>query len=135
MDKMIDLNKFADGALNQKVHRELQKVIDNIHDPNTNPTAKRSITIKIGFNADEEREYIDTEISVTSSLAGHKSAKTKMLTAKQDGKATARELVSGIKGQMFMDVAGDGQIKTDSGEPVEEEHENTKKVVSFKGAN
>jgi len=133
-EKIIDLNKFADGALLQKTTRELQKVIENIHDPNTNPTKARTVTITIALTADEEREYIDAEIGVTSKLVGHKSAKAKMIMGKQDGKVTARELVSGKKGQMFFD-SQEGVVKTDIGESVEEAEKQEKPVVAFKGAN
>ncbi|MGM7637548.1 replication terminator protein [Bacillus sp. Hm123] len=128
---MIDLNTFADGSLAQKFEKELQKVMDNIHDLNTSATAKRSITVKLGFKPDDKREMLNVEVNVTSTLTGHEPTTTKMLTAKQNGVAVAKELVSGAKGQMFMDVK-DGQLKTDSGEPVEEEQENTN-VVAFKG--
>lgn len=128
---MIDLNTFADGSLAQKFEKELQKVMDNIHDLNTSPTAKRSITVKLGFKPDDKREILNVEVNVTSTLTGNEPTTTKMLTAKQNGVAVAKELVSGAKGQMFMDVK-DGQLKTDSGDPVEDEQENTN-VVAFKG--
>ena len=132
---IIDLNKFGNGALAQKVNHELQRIIENINDPNTNPTKARTLTIKLSLTADEEREYIETGIDVTSSLVGYKPAKAKMLMGKQDGKVTARELVSGKKDQLFYDTT-DNVVKTDVGEPVEEvEAAQKKPVVAFKGAN
>ncbi len=133
-EQIINLNDFADGALAQKVNRELQRVIENINDPNTNPTKTRTVTIKLQLTADEEREYIDTAIDVSSSVVGHKPAKAKMMMGKQDGKVTARELVSGKKGQMFFD-SSKGVVRTDVGETVEEvEAAEQKNVVGFKGA-
>lgn len=133
-EKVINLNTFADGALLQKTTKELQKVFENIHDPNTNPTKTRSITITISLSADEKREYIDSEVSVTSKLVPHKPATAKMIMGKHDGKITARELVSGKKDQMFFDTS-EGVVKTDIGEPVEKvEQDEKQQVVSFKGA-
>ncbi|MEG0258443.1 MAG: hypothetical protein RR595_05645 [Lysinibacillus sp.] len=129
----INLEKFADGALAEKVDRELQRVIENIYDPNTNPTKDRKITITLTLSADEKREYIDTGIDVKASLVGYKPASAKMIMGKQDGQVTARELVSGKKDQMFFDAA-DGVVKTDIGEPVSEVEEKNK-PVAFKGAN
>lgn len=126
----IDLNKFADGAVAQKVERELQNVINDIHDPNTDPEKARKITITLTLTGDEKREYIDTKVDVKASLVGHKPASTKMIMGKQDGKVTARELVSGKKDQMFFDTA-DNVVKTDIGEPVSEVEN---KAVAFRGA-
>lgn len=133
-EKVINLNTFAEGALLQKTTKELQKVFENIHDPNTNPTKTRSITITISLSADEKREYIDSEVSVTSKLQPHKPATAKMIMGKHDGKITARELVSGKKDQMFFDT-DEGVVKTDVGVPVDKvEQDEKQQVVAFKGA-
>lgn len=125
----IDLNTFADGAVAQKVERELEKVIANIHDPNTEADKKRKITITLTLSSDDKREYIDTEVEVKSTLVATKTASAKMIIGKQDGKLAARELVSGKKDQMFFD---DGVVKTDIGEVVAEDGQI--KAVAFKGA-
>lgn len=134
MSHSIDLNKFADGAIATKVEREFEKVIANIHDPNTEPDKKRKITITLTLSADEKREYIDTEVEVKSTLVPQKTASAKMIMGKHEGKLTARELVSGKKGQMFFD-ATEGVVKTDIGDPVTEVVEEKNKAVAFKGAN
>jgi len=128
----INLNTFADGAIATKVERELERVIANIHDPNTEAEKKRKITITLTLSADEKREYIDTEVEVKSTLVPSKSASAKMIMGKHEGKLTARELVSGKKDQMFFEAV-DGVVKTDIGEPVEEDGKI--KAVAFKGAN
>lgn len=126
----INLNTFADGAIPQKVEHELQRVIENIHDPNTDPTKPRKITITLTLSSDDNREYIDTAVDVQATLSHRKPAKTKMIMGKHDGKVTARELVSGKKDQMFFDPL-EGVVKTDIGEPVSEVEN---KAVAFKGA-
>ena len=41
MENIIDLNKFAGGALSEKVNTELEKILQNIQDPNTDPEKVR----------------------------------------------------------------------------------------------
>ena len=43
----INLEKFADGALSVQVNKALHKVVENILDPNTDPTKARKITVTI----------------------------------------------------------------------------------------
>lgn len=60
MSKHIDLplSLLAHGAIQEKLDGELEKVFNNIHDPNTKAEAKRSITIKLEFAPDENRQAI-----------------------------------------------------------------------------
>ncbi|MGE7919526.1 ATP-dependent Clp protease proteolytic subunit [Viridibacillus sp. NPDC093762] len=44
---MLDLNTFANGALAEKANTELQRVIENIADPNTSFKSKRKVTTDI----------------------------------------------------------------------------------------
>lgn len=39
------MEEFANGAFTQQINRELEKVTQNIQDPNTDATAKRRITV------------------------------------------------------------------------------------------
>lgn len=49
---------LANGAVQEKLNGELQKIFDNIHDNNTKATDKRSVTIKLEFIPDDEREIL-----------------------------------------------------------------------------
>lgn len=35
------LDELMDGAITERFNRELQRVLENVFDPNTNPKAKR----------------------------------------------------------------------------------------------
>lgn len=70
------LSQFANGALEEQVLRELSKVAENIQDPNTERTAKRSITIKLDFEVSEDRGFAGVKASVTSKLAGMRGVTT-----------------------------------------------------------
>lgn len=45
----FDLEKFAGGSFSAQVNRELEKVTNNIQDPNTDATAVRKITVTISL--------------------------------------------------------------------------------------
>lgn len=121
MEYMIDLNEFAEGALAAKVNAELEKVLENIADPNTDPKKNRTITVSIKIHGDEKRDVLNTTVSTKVSLQPMKEVETKlMMGADENGNIVGKELRSGVKGQMFFD--SDGDIAQDTGE----------KVVSFR---
>lgn len=57
---------MARGAFEERVDYEMDKVIQNILDPNTKATAKRKITLTIELTPDDERRTIG--VSVTARL-------------------------------------------------------------------
>ena len=129
---MVDLNEFADGALAARFNEELQKVLDNIADPNTDPKKARTVTIQVKFYGDERRDVINASVVAKSKLLPAKEADTKLLMgADNNGNIIGKELRSGVKGQMFVD--GDGDVATDTGEKVNEvvKEEGPDKVISF----
>ena len=134
-DSIIDLNSFAEGALLQKVNKEAAKVMQNIHDPNTDFKTKRTLTITIDFSPNAKRQEADVDFRVTSKLAPEVGGSSKMVLGMVDGKVVGKELKSGIIDQLYFDGES---VKTDVGEDVEEaEKEEAKKnnsVVSFRGA-
>ena len=50
--------RMARGAFEERVDYEMDKVIQNILDPNTKATAKRKITLTIELTPDDERRQI-----------------------------------------------------------------------------
>lgn len=122
MSKEIELNlsELANGAIQEKLNGELEKVFENIHDPNTKATAKRSVIIKLDFKPDEKRQVISFESDFSTKSAPVTGVSTTILTGKDigTGKIEARELVSEVPGQTFIDPE-DGQPKTDVGQPID----------------
>src|SRR5699024_930297 len=120
-DKNIDLplSELAQGAIQEKLDYELQKVFDNIHDRNTKATDKRTVTIKLDFIPDDNRQTVNVDSSFTTKLANVTGVSTTVLTGKDlsSGNVQAKELKSNIPGQTFFD--NDAAIKTDVGEPVD----------------
>ena len=121
MNKPIDLriSSISGGAIQEMIDMELQKVFENIHDPNTKATDKRTVTIKLEFVPDEKREIINLNSKVSSSLAAIRDVSVTVLTGKDlaSGKVVAQELKSNMPGQTFLD--NDGEVKSDIGVPVD----------------
>jgi hypothetical protein len=53
---------MARGAFEERVDYEMDKVIQNILDPNTKATAKRKITLTIELTPDDERRTIGVSV-------------------------------------------------------------------------
>ena len=60
---------MARGAFEERVDYEMDKVIQNILDPNTKATAKRKITLPIELTPDDERRTIGVSVTAKSTLA------------------------------------------------------------------
>lgn len=127
--KNIDINilQLAQGAVQEKLDREFEKVFENIQDPNVKATAKRTITLKIDLVPDDVRQVVKTNVSATSKLAPTDPVATTILTGKDltTNKIEARELQSGVPGQTYIDEKGD--LRTDTGDPVDVIEKETKK--------
>ncbi|WP_373816791.1 replication terminator protein, partial [Jeotgalibaca porci] len=81
---------------------------------------KCSITIKLEFSPDENRQVINLNSSFSTKLAPVRDFDTTILSAKnlEDGSVAARELKSTAPGQTYIDPT-DGQPKTDVGTPID----------------
>lgn len=122
MTKEIDLqlSELANGAIQEKLNGELEKVFANIHDPNTSATAKRGVTIKLEFKPDENRQVVTVSSDFSVKVAPVEGISTTVLTGKDiaTGKVEAHELKSVAPGQTYIDTE-DGKVKTDVGVPID----------------
>lgn len=103
--KTFDLQEVAGGALQEKTSRELQKVLNNMMDPNTPWKNKRQITIKMTLEQNEDRDDCKVDIQVETKLAPVKSIETRFSLGRNldNGEVEIAEYGPGIKGQMSMD--------------------------------
>jgi len=69
----------------------LDKVLQNIGDPNTDAEATRTITLKIKIKPDENRELAGVQIDAESKLAPHRPVGTSVFVGKKDGRVVAVE--------------------------------------------
>ena len=102
MAKEISLDKFAKGALKAQFNRELRKVSANVFDPNTSPTARRTIAILISVKPDEARELGDVEITTKSTLCPVKAVSTRLVFGYDEvqKEGVANELNAEMLGQV-----------------------------------
>lgn len=141
MDKKnidLPLSNLAQGAIQEKLDYELQKIFDNIHDPNTEATDKRTVTIKLDFKPDDNRQTVSVDSNFTTKLANVTGVATTVLTGKDltSGKVQAKELKSNMPGQTYFD--DDAQQKTDVGDPVDviEKEQQRKNIIDLqRGSN
>lgn len=129
----LPLSNLADGAIQEKLDYELKKVFDNIHDKNTKAQDKRTVTIKLEFKPDENRQTVAVTSDFTTKLANVEGVSTTVLTGKDldTGSVEAKELKSKIPGQLYFD--DDVNLKNDVGVPVDviEKEQNRKNVINL----
>ena len=139
MYEKLTMTSICSGAVQEKVDRAIQAVADNILDPNTDAKKKRSITMKIVFQPNEDdREDVAVHVDVTRSLAPEAGVKTQLFIAKdiESGALTVQEHQHGmIKGQLdFGDMEElYGEIEDDDTEETEPEDDNAS-VIDFRRA-
>ena len=72
MENRASILQMARGAIQERVDYEVGKAVDNILDLNTDPTAKRKITLTIEMKPDENRQYIKiSSCAARGHHAGH----------------------------------------------------------------
>lgn len=126
---LLSLKDVAGGALQEKVNAAMQRVLENMQDPNTPWKVKRNISIKIAFIQNEERDDAAVEVSVDTKLAPVSPVMTRMAIGMDlaDGEVYAREYGKQVKGQMSLDLGqgeatmkiGNDLVNTETGEVVE----------------
>ena len=131
MNKM-NLQDSVGGQLQAKFERSIEKVIENLQDPNTSFQIKRGITIKLDFTQNENRDDVSVSVLVSEKLAPQQDIETKFYIGKDlaTDEVYAEEYGKQVRGQMnFNDVLGekpqeqviDGKtVDTETGEIKEE---------------
>ncbi len=65
----FNLETFAGGELSRQINRDIEAVMRNVVDPNTDVKAKRKITVTIEFKPNEQRNFITTNVNSKPILA------------------------------------------------------------------
>lgn len=98
------LLRMAGGAFEERMDREMSRVIDNILDPNTKATAKRKITMEFEITPDENRETFRVIVTAKAKLAALTPVGTTLcVTSDGNGEAVVVEMVPQIPGQMTVE--------------------------------
>ena len=98
------LDELMDGALTERFNAEMERVLNNVFDPNTNPKAKRQIQIVIDIAPNERRDAAEFKVDVKSKIAPPVAiAQTVFLHMDDEGNVTATEMTKEVPGQIGMD--------------------------------
>lgn len=87
----VTLDTIGGGALSELFGAELARILANIADPNTDATAKRSISITVSVKPKGDREVADVELKCSSKLAGITTVSTQLFMGRHQGKLIAVE--------------------------------------------
>jgi hypothetical protein len=119
----LNIANIARGALVEQADEEIQKVLDNIKDPNTDPKKVRKVSITITFKPNEKRNLANVNFQTKATLIPALPVETNIVIEKdsRNGKAVAAEIFSEMAGQLAFD-AGTGEVLSDT----------RKKVVNMK---
>ena len=100
----VNISNISNGALVEQADVEIQKVLQNIADPNTDPTKKRKVNITLIFEGDSDREIADVTFEVKSILVPSRKQTTRVAFERNGSNMVAEELIRGtLKGQARID--------------------------------
>ena len=100
--KHINLEQFAGGKLSVQLNKALEKITENVQDPNTDAQKVRKINVSISFRPNEERNFVATTVETKLSLAPELGATTALSMGRdlRTGEVEAVEIFNQIPGQM-----------------------------------
>lgn len=81
---------MAMGAIKERVDYEMGHVIDNILDPNTNPTKKRKMVLTLELTPDSERRTIQVACTAKSTLVATNPVSTSLYVGAAPGTGLAQ---------------------------------------------
>ena len=125
MDK-LNIANFAKGALVEQADDEIQKVLDNILDPNTDSKKARKVQITLTFKP-INREAASVSVETKSSIAPFNPVTSQIFIGRDnEGKVAAAEYVKGtIPGQLDLIDKETVEILKDEGKV------SSKKIVNI----
>lgn len=103
--KHFNLEEFAGGKLSVQLNKTLEKVTENIQDPNTDAQKVRKINVSISLRPNDERNFVSTTVETKLSLAPELGATTALSMGRdlRTGEVEAVEIFNQIPGQMNVD--------------------------------
>ncbi len=103
--KHINLEQFAGGKLSVQLNKALEKIAENVQDPNTDAQKVRKINVSISFRPNDERNFVATTVETKLSLAPELGATTALSMGRdlRTGEVEAVEIFNQIPGQMNVD--------------------------------
>lgn len=96
----MQLSEINSGALQEVFDYEFDKVLRNIRDVNTDPKAKRKVTIEMTISPNEKRTIGDIDFKVKHTEAPINSFATAITITEDGRKVVAEEIGNELPGQM-----------------------------------
>lgn len=111
--KHFNLEEFAGGKLSVQLNKTLEKVTENIQDPNTDAQKVRKINVSISLRPNDERNFVSTTVETKLSLAPELGATTALSMGRdlRTGEVEAIEIFNQIPGQMSVNDVIDQEEK------------------------
>lgn len=111
----VQLSEMVGGVLQEKFDKAFSHVVENLQDPNTSFKVKRSITIKLTFDQNEERDDVSVNIDVQEKLAPQTGTKTSFSIGKdlETGEIYAEEYGKQVRGQTVLSNVREPEPMTD----------------------
>lgn len=98
--KKHSILEMARGAFLERTDYEMNRILENILDANTQATAKRKLTITLEFKPDDGRQTIAVSCAAKSTLAHTNPVVTSLYIADEDNVV---EMVPQVPGQYAID--------------------------------
>lgn len=96
----MQLSEINSGALQEVFDYEFNKVLRNIRDVNTDPKAKRKVTIEMTISPNEKRTIGDIDFKVKHTEAPINGFATAITITEDGRKVVAEEIGNELPGQM-----------------------------------
>lgn len=105
MERQIrQLDELLDGGVTERFNIEMERVMNNVFDPNTDAKAARTISIVISIKPNERRDAADFKVDVKSKVAPMVPiSQTVFLRQDDAGNVVATEITKEVPGQIDMD--------------------------------
>ncbi len=90
----LNLSTLADGAVQERFQIELERVLANLMDPNTDHKKKRKLQLTLTFQTDERRNLSSVDVDTKTTLAPAVGITTTILMDRDnDGNAVGAEYI------------------------------------------
>lgn len=121
----LNLKDIANGAVQELFENELDKILENIKDPNTSLKKARKLTINFTFKPlQDDRDIVSVDINTKSTLAQVEGVATQILIDKAENRLNAVEFNKNtMKGQQVLEDLSHQELQQDIKE---------KNIISFK---
>jgi hypothetical protein len=86
---VLSIGNICNGALPEIFNRDLEKILENINDPDTDADKKRSMTIELTFIPFSDRSGASVELKTKMKLVGVPAVTATVFIGKHEGRLVA----------------------------------------------